>query len=313
MATFLVGVSEARSLSRGSSTHLTAVSGIQAVSLFSRPPASSTSTRKSGSSKSRSRATPSRVSSSKKRTTTLAMQHLLYYPSYLHSPALAQRARRRGLELLGAFGSAPSDATGAFHAERDVFANGFGLGSAELARAARGEERNPLRVAQLTLAFGGDVLLFEPQAGAIEQRLDRAFGHLERVSDLAVAQVLQLAECEHQAVLLRQPLGDRPDLPAHLVRFLDQDGIEALARRRKVGEQLSLIGLHAIVGAQVALAAPQLVEAQVASHRMNPSAEVERVVDPVHHLQRFHEGLLRDVLGKQRISELAPDQAVDRR
>src|SRR5713101_8231740 len=49
------------------------LSGIQAVSLFSSPPASSTSTRKSGSSKSRSRATPSRVSSSKKRTTTLAM------------------------------------------------------------------------------------------------------------------------------------------------------------------------------------------------------------------------------------------------
>src|ERR1035437_755193 len=78
IATFRVGVSDARSGSRGSSTHFTAVSGIHAVSLLSRPPASSTSTRKSGSSKSRSRATPSRVSSSKNRTTTLATVSLLY-------------------------------------------------------------------------------------------------------------------------------------------------------------------------------------------------------------------------------------------
>src|SRR5438270_977929 len=77
IATLRVGVS-ASSLSRCSSTHFTAVSGIHAVSLFSRPPASSTSTRKSGSSKSRSRATPSTVSSSKKRTTIRAISHLLY-------------------------------------------------------------------------------------------------------------------------------------------------------------------------------------------------------------------------------------------
>src|ERR1700694_5575947 len=192
MATFRVGVSEASSWSRGSSTHFTAVSGIQAVSSFSRPPASSTSTRKSGSSKSRSRATPSSVSSSKQRTTTLAKKHSLSYPSSLPSPALAQRARRRGLALLGAFGSAPSDATGAFHANRDVLANGFGLVPAELAGQVRSEERNGFHVAQLTLTLCGDVLLFEPQARAIEQRLDRALRHLERVRDLAIAQVLEL-------------------------------------------------------------------------------------------------------------------------
>src|ERR1700687_2276601 len=133
MATFLVGVSEARSLSRGSSTHLTAVSGIQAVSLFSRPPASSTSTRKSGSSKSRSRATPSRVSSSKKRMTPLAIAYLLYYPSCLHTPAR----------------SAPTNSTGAFNTDSDVLADGFGLVAAKLAGQVWGQEGNGLRVVEL--------------------------------------------------------------------------------------------------------------------------------------------------------------------
>ena len=73
MATLRVGVSLASSRSIGISTHLTAVIGIQAVSLFSSPASSFTSTRKSGSSKSRSRADPSSVSSSKNRTITLAI------------------------------------------------------------------------------------------------------------------------------------------------------------------------------------------------------------------------------------------------
>src|ERR1700681_1394313 len=162
MATLRVGVSEASSWSRGSSTHLTAVRGIQAVSLFSRPPASSTSTRKSGSSKSRSRATPSRVSSSKKRTTTLAMSYLLYYPSCLHTPAR----------------SAPPDSTGAFHTDGDVLADGFGLGASKLAGQVRRQEGNGLLVAQLAFAFRGDVFLLETQARTVKQGLDGALRHL---------------------------------------------------------------------------------------------------------------------------------------
>src|ERR1700687_3312566 len=213
MATFLVGVSEARSLSRGSSTHLTAVSGIQAVSLFSRPPASSTSTRKSGSSKSRSRAAPSRVSSSKKRMTTLPIAYLLYYPSRLNTPAR----------------SAPPDSPGALNTDGDVLSDSLGLVAAKLAGQVGSQERNGLRVVELALAFRGDVLLLESQAGTVQQGLDGAFRHLERAGDLAVAQVLQLAKCQHEPILLRQPLRDRPHLAAHLVRFLDPDRGAALA------------------------------------------------------------------------------------
>ena len=57
---------------------------------------------------------------------------------------------------------------------------------------------------------------------------------------------------------------------------------------------------HAVVdaiGPQVALTAPQLVEAQVACDGVNPAAEVERVVHPIHHPERLHERLLCDILG----------------
>ena len=73
MATLRVGVSGWRSSLSGSSTHFTADSGTQAVSLFSMPATSSTSTRKSGSSKSSSRALPDIISSSKKRMLTCAI------------------------------------------------------------------------------------------------------------------------------------------------------------------------------------------------------------------------------------------------
>src|SRR5260370_8482329 len=73
------------------------------------------------------------------------------------------------------------------------------------------------------------------------------------------------------------------------------------------------MGLASVVGAQVALAPAQLVEAQVARDGVNPPAEVERVVDAVHHAERLHEGFLRDVLGEQRVPELAPDEPVDGR
>src|SRR5260370_9639139 len=73
------------------------------------------------------------------------------------------------------------------------------------------------------------------------------------------------------------------------------------------------MGLASVVGAQVALAPAQLVEAQVARDGVNPPAEVERVVDAVHHAERLHEGFLRDVLGEQRVPELAPHEPVERR
>src|SRR6202043_1788476 len=60
------------------------------------------------------------------------------------------------------------------------------------------------------------------------------------------------------------------------------------------------------------LPAPQFVEAEVSSDRVHPPTEVERIIDAVHHAQRFHEGLLRDVLCEQRVAELATQEAVDR-
>jgi hypothetical protein len=45
---------------------------------------------------------------------------------------------------------------------------------------------------------------------------------------------------------------------------------------------------------------------------VDPAAEVERVVDAVHHLEGLHEGLLGDVLGEQRVAELAAHEPVDR-
>ena len=95
--------------------------------------------------------------------------------------------------------------------------------------------------------------------------------------------------------------------------LLHEDRVEALARRREIGEQFSLVGLDSIVGTQVALAAPELVEAKVACDRVDPAPEVERIVDAIHHAQCLHERLLRDVLGQQRVSELASDEAIDGR
>ena len=46
---------------------------------------------------------------------------------------------------------------------------------------------------------------------------------------------------------------------------------------------------------------------------MHPAAEVEVVVDAVHHPQSLHERLLGDVLCQQRITELAPHESEDRR
>src|SRR5258707_4652471 len=99
--------------------------------------------------------------------------------------------------------------------------NGRGLGAAKLACKVRREERNRLFMGQLTLTFGRYELLLESQAGSIQQRLDCALRHLEGPGDLAVAEILELAKSQHEPVLLRQALSDRPDLPAHLVRFLD--------------------------------------------------------------------------------------------
>jgi hypothetical protein len=57
-------------------------------------------------------------------------------------------------------------------------------------------------MSQVSRPFGGDVLLLEPEAGAIEQRFDCALRHLQRARNLAVAEVLELAERKHETVLL---------------------------------------------------------------------------------------------------------------
>ena len=46
---------------------------------------------------------------------------------------------------------------------------------------------------------------------------------------------------------------------------------------------------------------------------MNPAPEVERLVDPVHHPQGFHEGLLGDVFGEEGVTQLPADEPVNRR
>src|SRR5690348_7541277 len=167
MATLRVGVSAARFLSSSSSTHLTADSGIQAVSLFSRPALLSTSTRKSGSSKSRSRATPSRVSSSKNRTVTFAISLPRYNPSWAPGPA-----NRALPDLPRAFGT-----------HRDVPPHGLGLIPPQLARDVGREQRDRLLVVELACRLERDELLLEAKARPVEQRLDRAFGHLQDGSD----------------------------------------------------------------------------------------------------------------------------------
>ena len=104
-----------------------------------------------------------------------------------------------------------------------------------------------------------------------------------------------------------------PDLAAGLVRLLDEDGIESTSRRRQVGHELVVFLFGGSVRAQVALAPAQLVVAEVSRDGVDPAAEVERLVDPVHHAEGLHERLLGDVLGQQRIPQLAADQPVDRR
>src|SRR5438552_985553 len=130
---------------------------------------------------------------------------------------------------------------------------------------------------------------------------------------LAVAHVLELAQGQDEPVLLRQPLGHVPDLPAGLVGLLDHDGVERASCRRQVRHLLVVFLIGPTVGPEVALAPPQLVVAEVARNGVDPAAEVERVVDPVHHPQGLHEGLLGDVLRQQSVPELASDQAEDGR
>src|SRR6266705_120856 len=66
------------------------------------------------------------------------------------------------------------------------------------------------------------------------------------------------------------------------------------------------------VDPQVALPPAQLVVAEVPGHGMDPAAEVERLVDPLHHPEGLHEGLLGDVLSQQRVAQLAADEPEDR-
>ena len=41
---------------------------------------------------------------------------------------------------------------------------------------------------------------------------------------------------------------------------------------------------------------------------MNPAPEVERLVDPVHHPQGFHESLLGDVFGEEGVAQRLPEK-----
>ena len=77
--------------------------------------------------------------------------------------------------------------------------------------------------------------------------------------------------------------------------------------RGEADERLAVAG----VVSQVALAAAELVVAEVAGDRVDPAAEVEALVDAVEGAEGLEEGLLGDVLGQQGVAQLAPDEAVD--
>src|SRR5437588_106448 len=92
--------------------------------------------------------------------------------------------------------------------------DGFGLGPSQLPSQIRRQQRQGLLVAELSLALRSEVLLLEPETRPVEERLDRAFGHLQRLGDLAIAHVLELAQGQGEPVRLRPPLGHVPGLPA---------------------------------------------------------------------------------------------------
>src|SRR5512135_3803388 len=110
--------------------------------------------------------------------------------------------RRPGLGLAGALGPPPPDLAGAFDANRDVVTDGLGLWPPELARQVRGQQGDRLLVRDLALGLRGEELLLEAKPGPVEQGLDGALGHLERLGDLPVAQVLELPKGEDEPVLL---------------------------------------------------------------------------------------------------------------
>src|SRR6266702_293497 len=132
---------------------------------------------------------------------------------------------------------------------------------------------------EIALALRGEVLLFEAQTRPVQQGLDCALGHLQGAGDLAVAHVLELAQREDQAVLL--------------------------------GHALVVFLFWRAVGPEVPLPPAQRVGAEIARDGVDPAAEVERVVDPVHHPEGLHEGFLRYVLSEQGVAKLAPDKPVD--
>src|SRR5581483_3445121 len=271
MATLRVGVSGSRDSPAGSSIHLTADIGTHAISLLESPEGSSTSTRKSGSSKSRSRAVPSIVSSSKKRTLMRAMWETSSSDSN---------------------GRTVTDFAGAFDAASDVLADGLRLSRAQLARQIGGEQGLDLAAVELVPALHRKELLLEAKPSPVEERLDGAFADVHRPGDVAVAQALQLTKREDQAVLLGQPLGDQPHLPAKLVGLAGDDRVVRVRRRRQAQHRV-LVVLRALPGlAGVALPAAQLVVAEVASDGVDPAPEVEIGVHPVQVLQRLEEGLL---------------------
>src|SRR5260370_350293 len=106
----------------------------------------------------------------------------------------------------------------------------FSLTAAKLASSVWSQQRGQLLMGHFGLTLGRAVFLLETEPGPVEQRFDGALGHLQGARDLAVAQVLQLAKREDQAVLLGQPLSDGPDPPSRLGRFLHVDWIETSRR-----------------------------------------------------------------------------------
>src|SRR5216684_2660363 len=80
-------------------------------------------------------------------------------------------------------------------------AHGFGLVAAQLTGKVWSQQWDRLLMGELGRPLGGQVFLLEPEAGSIEQRLDGAFGHLQSSSDLAIAEVLKLAEREDEGRL----------------------------------------------------------------------------------------------------------------
>ena len=106
--------------------------------------------------------------------------------------------------------------------------------------------------------------LDEPDAGAHQQRLDGRHGHVERAGELRVAQPVDLAHQQRGALLLGQA-ADVPDEPPQVVAPL-----------RLVDRVEQRLARHLEDLRRGRVRAPQVVDAAVVRHAVEPGAHVDR-------------------------------------